>query len=175
MFRSAVHSLVAGCLAGTMLPVAVATASPQPSPALDTILAAPPSTDYAELGASTPGTLAGPFDAAGYASIGGAAGQAKTMRTLADDGFISGFGRAWVQQSNRRVLVEIVVAFTGGKGAQAWLQQSQQSQQADLADPTFQHSISIDGIDLYYGARMSDTTNYFADAFRSSRATTASW
>ena len=59
-------------------------------------------------------------------------------------------------------MVEIVVAFTGGNGAKQWLQQSQV---ADMTDPTFQHSITVDGIDPYYGARMSDSSSYFADAF----------
>src|SRR2546430_7476480 len=85
-----------------------------------------------------------------------------TINTLAKDGFISGFGRAWVQQSPSRVMVEIVVAFTGGDGAKQWLQQSQD---ADMTDPTFQHSITVDGIETYYGARMSDSSSYFADAF----------
>src|SRR5216683_1081642 len=85
-----------------------------------------------------------------------------TITTLAKDGFIAGFGRAWVQQSPSRVMVEIVVAFTGGSGARLWLQQSQL---ADLTAPTFQHSITVDGVDTYYGARMSDSSSYFADAF----------
>jgi hypothetical protein len=161
MLRTAVRSILAACLAATMLPMGVAAASPRPTPALDSILAAPPSTDYAEL-RSTPGILQGPFDASGYASIGGMSNPAKTLKTLADDGFISGFGRAWVQQTNQRVLVEIVVAFTGDRGALSWLKQSEQ---ADLSDPTYQHAIALDGIARYYGARMSDTASYFADAF----------
>jgi hypothetical protein len=108
-----------------------------------------------------PGVLEGAFDAGDYASIAGLSAYS-TIRTLQKDGFISGYGRAWVQQSPRRVLVEIVVAFTGGKGARDWLQQSEQ---ADLADPTFQHTISVDGIEVYYGARMSDSASYFADNF----------
>jgi len=162
MLRGAMHSIVAATLAATMLPVAAVTASPAPSPGLDTVLASPPSTDYLEIDASTPGILEGPFDANGYASIGGAIDAAKTVKTLGDDGFIAGFGRAWVLKSSHRVLVEIVVAFSGGKGANTWLGQSLQ---ADLADPTYQHAIAVDGIDHYYGARLSDSAHYFADAF----------
>jgi len=163
MLRAAVRSMVAACLAATLVPVAVATAGPAPSPGLDTILAAPPTSDYQEIDPSTPGILEGPFDANGYASIGGAAGDtSKTVKTLGDDGFIAGFGRAWAQAATHRVLVEIVVAFSGGKGATRWLGQSEQ---ADLADPTYQHAISVDGIDSYYGARLSDSAHYFADAF----------
>jgi len=155
--------MVAACLAVTLVAAAVVMAAPAPSPGLDTILASPPSSDYQEIDPSTPGILEGPFDANGYASIGGAAGDtSKTVKTLGDDGFIAGFGRAWVQAASHRVLVEIVVAFSGGNGATRWLGQSEQ---ADLADPTYQHSISVDGIDTYYGARLSDSSHYFADAF----------
>ena len=162
MLRAAVLSIVAACVAASLLPIAVVTAAPAPSPGLDTILASPPTTDYSAIDASTPGILEGSFDAVGYASIGGAADPTKTVQTLAQDGFIAGYGQAWVQPANHRVLVEIVVAFTGGKGAISWLGQSMQ---ADLADPTYKHPISIDGIERYYGARMSDSANYFADAF----------
>jgi hypothetical protein len=160
MWGAAVRLTVAACAAASLLPVTAVTAAPTPNPHLSQILAEPPATGYQELAVQSPGILEGPFDAGGYASIGGA-DMLSTIRTLDKDGFISGFGRAWVQQSPRRVLVEIAVAFTGGKGALMWLQQSEQ---ADLADPTFQHSITVDGIDVYYGARMSDSTSYFADA-----------
>jgi hypothetical protein len=162
MLRAAVRSMVAGCLAATLVSVAVVVAAPAPSPGLDSILASPPTTDYQEIDPSTPGILEGSFDAKGYAAIGGAGDTSKTVKTLATDGFIAGFGRAWVQQASHRVLVEIVVAFSGGKGASTWLSQSEQ---ADLADPTYQHAIAVDGIDSYYGARLSDSAHYFADAF----------
>lgn len=162
MLRAAVRSMVAACLAATIVPVAVATAAPAPSPRLDSILASPPTSDYQEIDPSTPGILEGPFDANGYASIGGGGDTSQTVKTLGDDGFIAGFGRAWVQAASHRVLVEIVVAFSGGQGATRWLGQSEQ---ADLADPTYQHAISVDGIDSYYGARLSDSAHYFADAF----------
>lgn len=161
MLRPAVRLTVSAFAAVSMLPVSTAIAAPDPNPHLSQVLAEPPSTGYVELAAHTPGILEGPFDAGTYASIGGLDMQT-TITTLAKDGFIAGFGRAWVQQSPGRVMVEIVVAFTGGKGARLWLQQSQL---ADLTDPTFQHSISVDGIETYYGARMSDSSSYFADAF----------
>src|SRR5437879_3653035 len=128
---------------------------------LSSLLAQPPTTSYVALASHTPGILEGAFDAGTYASIGGLDMQT-TITTLAKDGFIAGFGRAWAQQSPSRVMVEIVVAFTGGSGARQWLQQSQD---ADMTDPTFQHSITVDGIETYYGARMSDSSSYFADAF----------
>jgi len=154
--------MVAAGLAVVLSPVMVVAAAPVPSPRLDSILAAPPTTDFQELDPSTPGILEGPFDANGYASVGNAGNAASTIKTLTDDGFLSGYGKAWVQAASHHVLVEIVVAFTGGKGAGKWLDQSQQ---ADLADPSYQHPISVDGIDKYYGARLSDSMSYFADAF----------
>ena len=159
---AAIRLLLAACLAASLVPVGVVTAAPDPSPRLDTILASPPTGDFQEIDPSTPGILQGPFDAAGYASIGGPNQAISTMRTLSTDGFVAGYGRAWVQNSSHHVLVEIVVAFSGGKGAGKWLGQSQA---ADLADPTYQHAIATDGIDKYYGARMSDSSSYFADAF----------
>ena len=161
MLRPAVRLTVAALAAVSMLPASAALAAPNPNPHLSEILAEPPSTSYVEVASHTPGILEGPFDAGTYASIGGLDMQT-TITTLAKDGFIAGFGRAWVQQSPSRVMVEIVVAFTGGNGAKQWLQQSQV---ADMTDPTFQHSITVDGIDSYYGARMSDSSSYFADAF----------
>src|SRR6266851_100762 len=121
---TAVRLTVGALAAVSMLPVSAAMAAPNPNPHLSQILAEPPSTGYVELASHTPGILEGPFDAGTYASIGGLDMQT-TITTLAKDGFIAGFGRAWVQQSPSRVMVEIVVAFTGGSGARLWLQQSQ--------------------------------------------------
>lgn len=157
----AVRTTVAALVAALLLPVTSALAAPTPTPHLSEILAEPPATGYEELASHLPGVLEGAFDAGDYGSIAGVSAQS-TIDTLRKDGFVAGFGRAWVQQSPRRVLVEIAVAFTGGKGAQDWLHQSEQ---ADLADPTFQHQISVDGIQVYYGARMSDSASYFADNF----------
>lgn len=160
MFRAAVRAIVSALVAALVLPASVVAAS-NPNPHLSEILAEPPTDAYVEIQSHTPGVLEGPFDAGEYASI-GASEYGTTLNTLRNDGFVAGFGRAWVQQSPSRVLVEIVVAFSGEKGAKAWLGQSLQ---ADLSDPTFQHAISVDGVDNYYGARMSDSSSYFADAF----------
>jgi len=160
MFRAAVRAIVSALVAALVLPASAVAAS-NPNPHLGEILAEPPTDAYVELQSHTPGVLEGPFDAGEYASI-GASEYGTTLNTLRNDGFVAGYGRAWVQQSPSRVLVEIVVAFSGDKGAKAWLSQSQQ---ADLSDPTFQHAISVDGIENYYGARMSDSSSYFADAF----------
>jgi len=159
MLRAAVRTLVTASMAALILPATVA-AAPNPKPGLSEILAEPPGGSYMEVQPNTPGLLQGEFSAADYAASGGDFGT--TIQTLHNDGFIGGFGRAWVQTAPNRVLVEIAVAFTGGAGAKKWLKQSQL---ADLADPTFQHTISVDGIANYYGARMSDSNSYFADAF----------
>ena len=147
-------------IAALILPVTAAAAS-SPQPRLSEILAEPAADGYTEVQHQTPGLLQGEFGATDYASL-DARSFATTIKTLREDGFITGYGRAWVQQAPNHVLVEIAVAFTGGAGAKTWLQQSQQ---ADLSDPTFQHSISVDGIGTYYGARMSDSNSYFADTF----------
>lgn len=160
MLRAAVRAIVTASLAALIVPMTVA-AAPNPQPRLSEVLAEPSGGSYTEVQQHGPGLLQGAFSAGDYAATGGG-NFGSTIKTLHDDGFIAGFGRAWVQQDPNRVLVEMVVAFTGEKGAKTWLQQSQQ---ADLADPAFQHSISVDGIGNYYGARMSDSSSYFADAF----------
>lgn len=157
---AAVRAIVTASLAALILPVTAAAAS-SPQPRLSEILAEPAADGYTEVQQHTPGLLQGEFGATDYASLDGR-NFATTMQTLRKDGFITGYGRAWVQQAPNHVLVEIAVAFTGGAGAKTWLKQSQQ---ADLTDPTFQHLISVDGMDNYYGARMSDSNSYFADAF----------
>lgn len=162
MFRAAVRTVVAVCLAASMSGVAAVSASAAPGLGLDRILAEPPTADFQELDPSTPGILEGAFDARGYAAVGGQDSQSSIVKTLDDDGFVAGYGRAWAQASQHHLLVEIVVAFSGGKGAAKWLGQSRE---ADLADPTYQHPISLGGIDKYYGARLSDSATYYADAF----------
>lgn len=157
---AAARAIVTACVAALILPVTAAAAS-NPQPRLGEILAEPAADGYTEVQQHTPGLLQGEFGATDYASLDGH-DFATTMKTLRQDGFITGFGRAWVEQAPNHVLVELAVAFSGGAGAKTWLKQSQQ---ADLSDPTFQHSISVDGIDDYYGARMSDSSSYFADAF----------
>src|SRR6266581_9652988 len=107
MLRAAVRLTIGSLAAVSMLPGSGAIAAPNPNPHLSQVLAEPPSTSYVELASHTPGILEGPFDAGTYASIGGIDMQS-TINTLAKDGFIGGFGRAWVQQSPSRVMVEIV-------------------------------------------------------------------
>src|SRR2546429_9303280 len=136
MLCLAARLTLAAVAAVSMLPASAAMAAPDPKPHLSQVLAEPPTTSYVELASHTPGILEGPFDAGTDASIGGI-DMPSNINTLAKDCLISGFGRSWVQQSPSRVMVEIVVAFTGGDGAKQWLAQSQD---ADMTDPTFQPS-----------------------------------
>src|SRR5205823_14979896 len=104
MLRAAVRSMLAACLAATIVPVVVASAAPAPSPRLDTILASPPAPDYRGIDPSTPGILEGPFDAKGYASIGAGGDTSKAVKTLGGGGVIGGVRRGWVPTAGHGVL-----------------------------------------------------------------------
>src|SRR5712691_3267474 len=143
------------CAALTLQPAA-AFATPSPSPALSGILAPPPTADYVEADATVPGVVEGQFDAKTYASRSGHGNVAAIQQTLERDGFLDAYGRTWVQKVSRRVLVEFVMAFTGGDGANKWLSGSEL---ADKADPNYQHSISVTGVASYYGARFFYSSN----------------
>lgn len=150
------------CAALTLQPAA-ALATPSPSPALSGILAPPPTADYVEADATVPGVVEGQFDAKAYASRSGHGNVAAIQQTLERDGFLDGYGRTWVQKVSRRVLVEFVMAFTGGDGANKWLSGSEL---ADKADPNYQHSISVTGVASYYGARFFYSSNHaYEDAY----------
>jgi len=150
------------CAAFAVLP-AVALAAPSPSPGLSGILAPPPTADYVEANATVPGVVEGQFDAKTFASRSGHGNVAAIQQTLELDGFLDGYGRTWVQKVSRRVLVEFVMAFTGGDGANKWLSGSEL---ADKADPNYQHSISVTGIDSYYGARFFYSSSHaYEDAY----------
>lgn len=145
-----------------LLPL-VATASPSPSPGLDTMLAAPPTTDFVEADKTAPGVVEGSFDANQYVAIGKPANPDAVKTTLQREGFIAGFGRTWVQRATQHALVEGVVAFSGGDGAKSWLGASEL---ADKADPNYSHPVSVAGIDAYYGAHFTyAATSSYADAF----------
>jgi len=141
-----------------LLPV-VALAAPTPSPSLATLLAAPPASDYEE---QTQGAaLEGAFSVKDYVTFLGPADPSATQATLQRDGFISGYGRSWVQQASSHLLLEIVIAFSGGSGAKKWLGTSQQ---LDKADQFYKSAISITGIDTAYGVHFVDpSTPAYAD------------
>jgi hypothetical protein len=136
-------------IAAALLPLSV-SASPTPSPRLDTLLAAPPN-GFTEL---SPATLHGRFDAHDYAASyqSKAADAEDAMRR---DGFVDGYGMTWLQKSTGHVLVEFVIAFEGGRGAKSWLDYEEAP---DKSHPQFQHSNTIAGIDPYYGVHLVDAS-----------------
>lgn len=141
-----------------------ALASPTPSPALSGLLAPPPSADYVEARPSVPGVFEGPFDAKGYIANSESSGKAdQIQRTLERDGFIDGYGRTWVQKGSGKVLIEYVIAFSGGDGAKRWLTVSQVE---DKADSNYKRSLSLTGIDTYYGGHyFYSSSQVYGDGF----------
>ena len=150
------------CAAFAVLP-AVALAAPSPSPALNGVLAPPPTADYIEASSSVPGSFEGSFDPKTFVTNTGAKNAEAVETTLQRDGFVDGYWRTWVQKTTRHVLVEIVIAFSGRDGADKWLRSSEL---ADKSDSNYQHSLSIAGIDAYYGAHFLYASNQtYGDAF----------
>jgi hypothetical protein len=141
-----------------LLPV-VAFATPSPSPSLDGLLASPPASDFME---DTQGlALEGSFGVNDYVNFLGPADPSATQTTLQRDGFVSGFGRSWVQQASNHLLLEVVIAFSGGTGAKRWLGTSEQ---LDKADQFYKSALAISGIDTAYGVHFADpSTPAYAD------------
>jgi len=152
-----------GVAAVLLLQPTVALAAPTPSPGLDGILLKPPGTGYKEETKTAVGVLEGPFDAAKYAVATGAADGTKATQALTRDGFVSGFGRTWFSAGSAHVWVEAVIAFTGAKGAKAWLKESEA---ADKGDVNYSQALTIAAIDTYYGARLIDKVHkVYGDVF----------
>lgn len=147
-------------LVAALLPAgALAAATPSPSPSLDQVLAAPPS-GFAPL---TTSPLTGNFTAHDYAANSGVTNPSDIESTLNHDGFVAGYGKTWVQQSANHALVALVIAFTGGKGAQDWLTSAEAG---DKSDPSYTHPDTITGIDHYYGVHfVSSSDHTVSDAF----------
>ncbi|HYS98514.1 MAG TPA: hypothetical protein VEM94_08955 [Candidatus Dormibacteraeota bacterium] len=153
-----IASAAAAAMTLALLPV-TAFAAASPSPSLDTLLAAPPASDYKE---DTQGlALEGSFGLKDYVDFLGPADPSGTQTTLQRDGFVSGYGRSWVQQASSHLLLEIVIAFSGGSGAKNWLGTSQE---LDKADQFYKSAMSITGIETAYGVHFADpTTPAYAD------------
>jgi hypothetical protein len=142
---------------------ALALAAPTPSPSLDGILASPPAADFKELPSTTSGIFAGAFDAKGYVTISGTPDPDNDQKTMEHDGFLSGFGKTWVQSSKNHVMVEAVLAFSGGDGASKWMRQAEA---ADKGLPSYKNALTISGVAGYYGAHLFDTTSgLYSDGF----------
>ena len=142
---------------------ALALAAPTPSPSLDGVLAAPPAADFKELPSTTEGIFAGAFDAKGYVTISGTPDPDNDQKTMEHDGFLSGFGKTWLQSSKNHVMVEAVLAFTGADGASKWMRQAEA---ADKALPSYKSALTLNGVGGYYGAHLFDSTSgLYSDGF----------
>jgi hypothetical protein len=136
-------------MAGAVIALAplTAMASPSPSPTLDAVLAAAPNTDFVEV-AISPDEDEGPFNATEYAAA-FVGNPADTQKSLANYGFIAGYGRTWINLKAKKVLIEEVAAFAGGRGAKGWLAETGLGA---MKNPSYEHPDPIDGIDSANGA-----------------------
>ena len=153
---NAVRRLTAAAVAAALacLPiVAVAGLSPSPAPALETMLAEPPATDFQE----NPKALAlhGNFNLDDYISFLGPKDVNETTSMLRRDGLVGGFSDTWIQEASNHLLVEVVIAFGGKAGAKQWLGKSEQ---VDKSDSFYKGTIPVSGLETYYGARFADPT-----------------
>jgi hypothetical protein len=142
--------------AWSMLPISAA-AAPNPSPTLAQIMLPAPS-DYT---AETSSALSGSFTSHNLSSAWGTR-AAEAQTALEQDGFVDGYGITVVNHTVHHRLVEYIVVFAGGLGAMKWLSFAEAG---DKADPTYQHSDSISGIDSYYGEHNAYPSNNVSDAF----------
>lgn len=157
----AIRVLRGAAIAALFIMPLAASAAPSPSPALATILAKPPSADFTEV---TTANLHGSFTAHDWAATNaGTVSAAQTETTLLNDGFVSGYGKTWLQRSSGHVLLEAVIAFAGGNGAKNAFAAFERS---DKADASYKGPETLAGIGSYYGARLVNTkNNTFADEF----------
>ena len=157
------YTLTIAALAALLLwPLTAAAATPSPSPSLDSILAKPPGSDFAEL---TTAPLHGEFTSQNWATSNGTTGTSatETEATLNRDGFLDGYGKTWASASSSHAMVEAVMAFKGGAGARKALTALETS---DKADPSYKHADTVSGIDPYYGAHFADSSsNTVGDLF----------
>ena len=136
------------------------SANSRPNPSLDTVLAAPPQSDFTEL---TTSPLHGTFTAHDWASLSGSSSDAQqTEATLNRDGFVEGFGMTWRQATSGHTLLEAVMAFRGGRGAQSALNGMEAS---DKADASYTKADRASGINFYYGAHFVDASNQVIEDF----------
>ncbi len=150
---------IAAAASLSLLPASVSAAA-TPSPSLDTVLAAPPATDFNEM---TTSPLHGRFTAKDFAALSNnSSAAAETEATLNRDGFVDGFGKTWAEASSGHALIEAVLAFSGGRGAQSALTSMEAS---DKADTSYKKADTISGITPYYGAHFVDSSNQVVEDF----------
>ena len=160
VFRALTRSVLAAAAAIVLLAPPAAAASPSPSPTLGSVLVSPPASDFVTFNQYFT-AVQGDFDALQYIVFLGWGNPSTTEGTLHRDGFVSGFGRSWVQPGTTHILLELVVAFSGGAGAKSWLQSVKDM---DQNRQYFRHEISVNGIDQIYAAHYVDPgTPAYAD------------
>ena len=152
---------LAATLCMALAPASASAATPTPSPSLDTVLAKPPTADFTQF---TSGPFHGEFTAHDWAvNSGNGTAATQTETTLNHYGFVDGYGLEWTSTSQRRALVEIVMAFTGGQGAQKTLSALER---ADKSDPHYVHANTLSGITPYYGVHAFDSSQgVYEDVF----------
>ena len=145
---------------GLAIAAALITAStPSPSPALDTVLAAPPA-GFTELSTAP---FHGAFMIDQYVSNFDASKRTAVADTMKREGFVGGYANTWVSQASQHVLVEVVFAFSGGRGARNWLSAVEV---ADKQLATYQHSDTLSGVEPSFGAHIYDSAGKtYADDF----------
>jgi hypothetical protein len=136
----------------TALMATASAAAPSPSPSLDTLAAAPVAAGYVDDN-TTAIPIRGIFDLEEYVGFLAPSDPSTTATTLRRDGFVSGFARSWIDSRSKHLLLELVVAFSGGQGASRWLKESET---ADKANAHYSHPISMSGIGPYYGWHVAD-------------------
>jgi len=149
--------LVAFLIAAFALLPATVLATSSPSPALSTILAPPPKTDYKEASTTNTTLLEGQFDAKTFVTKTGASNPDAVLQTLNREGFVDGYWRTWVQSGTQHVMIEVAIAFGGGAGAKRWLGAAEL---AAKAEASYTKSLSTTGIDNYFGAHYLYPVNH---------------
>src|SRR5438445_8402958 len=149
--------LVAFLIAAFALLPATVLATSSPSPALSTILAPPPKTDYKEASTTNTTLLEGQFDAKTFVTKTGASNPDAVLQTLNREGFVDGYWRTWVQSGTQDVMIEVAIAFGGGAGAKRWLGAAEL---AAKAEASYTKSLSTTGIDTYFGAHYLYPVNH---------------
>src|SRR5437879_12742357 len=95
--------LVAFLIAAFALLPATVVATSSPSPALSTILAPPPKTDYKEASTTNTTWLDGQFDAKTFVTKTGASNPDAVLQTLTREGSVDGYCRTWGQSGTQQV------------------------------------------------------------------------
>jgi hypothetical protein len=146
-----VRFVAAAAVVAMSLPSYVASVAPSPFPALETFLVAPADPIIAD----DPGALpfpAGTVSASQWATL-TATGTTAEEAELRRDGFVTGIAKAWSDDARKHVLIAAIAAFSGGRGATAWMT----GYGPRAGDPHYVRSGPIAGIDHSIVAHYADT------------------